>query len=470
MRILRIMRAVLSAVTVISLSQLFAVPVLSARPGKKSKPNLPPPVELTAAQDHQRMLNLLHISELRLAPVADADKPNHANYDESNAGIYPDYPDPLILSDGSPVTSAKMWWTKRRPQIVEAFDSEVYGRVPQDTPKVHWEITATKSETVGGIAAVTRSLIGYVDNSAYPLITVDIRASLTLPAKITKPVPVMIDFGIDPEVMRRIMAMLKARGEKFPPLPPGPSWQQQVLERGWGYAVLIPTSYQDDNGAGLTKGIIGLCNHGQPRGLQDWGALRAWAWGASRLLDYFETVPGEVDAKHVGIEGLSRYGKAALVTMAYDQRFAIGLIGSSGAGGAKLFRRNFGESVEDLAATSEYHWFDGNFLKYAGPLNPGDLPVDQHELIALAAPRPLLISEGSPKVEGNWLDDKGQFLAEVDAGPVYRLLGKHGLGTTKMPPIGMALISGDLAFRQHQYGHTDIPNWPAFLKFAARYM
>jgi hypothetical protein len=468
--ILRSIRAVPPAVAAISLLQLLAVPVLSARPGKRSKPDLPPPVELTAAQDHQRMLNLLHISALRPAPVADANKPNHANYDESKAGVYPDYPDPLILSEGSPVTSAKVWWTERRPQIVAAFDSEVYGRVPKDTPKVHWEVTATKNETVGGIPAVTHSLTGHVDNSAYPLITVDIRASLTLPAKMTKPVPVMIDFGIDPEVMRRIMAMLKARGEKFPALPPGPSWQQQVLERGWGYAVIFPTSYQADNGAELTKGIIGLCNHGQPRGLQDWGALRAWAWGASRLLDYFETVPGEVDAKHVGIEGLSRYGKAALVTMAYDQRFAIGLIGSSGAGGAKLFRRNFGESVEDLAATGEYHWFDGNFLKYAGPLNPGDLPVDQHELIALVAPRPLFISEGSPKVEGNWLDDKGQFMAEVDAGPVYRLLGKRGLGTTKMPPIGTALISGDLAFRQHQYGHTDIPNWPAFLKFAARYM
>lgn len=416
------------------------------------------------------MLNLLHISTLRPAPVAGATKPNHANYDESRAGVYPNYPDPLILSDGSPVTSAKIWWTERRPQIVEAFDREVYGRVPKGAPKVHWEVTATKNETVGGIPAVTHSLVGHVDDSVYPLITVNIRASLTLPAKMTKPVPVMIHFGIDPAVMRRIMAMLKARGEKFPALPPGPSWQQQVLERGWGYSVIIPTSYQADNGAGLTKGIIGLCNHGQPRGPQDWGALRAWAWGASRLLDYFETVPGEVDAKHVGIEGLSRYGKAALVTMAYDQRFAIGLIGSSGAGGAKLFRRNFGESVEDLAATGEYHWFDGNFLKYAGPLNSGDLPVDQHELIDMVAPRPLFISEGSPKVEGNWLDDKGQFMAEVDAGPVYRLLGKRGLGTTKMPPIGTTLISGDLAFRQHQYGHTDIPNWPAFLKFAARYM
>lgn len=450
-------------------SQAVAAPLPQVHPEKTSRRDVPPPVELTAEQDHQRIMNLLHIPALRPAPTSDQSKPNHANYDEANAGVFPDYPDPLILSDGTPVTSAKIWWTERRPQIVEAFDSQVYGRVPKHTPPLHWQVIGRKNVTVGGIAAITRDLIGHVDNSSYPLITVDIRASLTLPAKITKPVPVMIDFGIDPEVLRRIMAMLKDRGEKFPALPPGPSWQQQVLERGWGYAVLYPTSYQDDNGAGLTKGIIGLCNHGQPRGLEDWGALRAWAWGASRLLDYLETVP-RVDAKHVGIEGLSRYGKAALVTMAYDQRFAIALIGSSGAGGAKLFRRNFGESIADLAAVNEYHWFAGNFLKYAGPLNAGDLPVDAHELIALCAPRPVFISEGSPKVEGNWLDDKGQFMAEVDAGPVYRLLGKRDLGTTTMPPIGTALLSGDLAFRQHHYGHTDIPNWPAFLKFAARYM
>jgi hypothetical protein len=451
------------------LAQFFAVHSALASPRQNSAANVPPPVQLTAEQDHQRVMDLLHITALRPAPAADQTKPNHANYDEAKAAVFSNYPDPLILSDGSPVTSAKTWWTERRPEIVAAFDSQVYGRVPTQTPAVHWQVTSTKDETVGGIPAVTRELVGLVDNSSYPLITVDIRATLTLPAKIKKPVPVMIDFGVDPEVMRRIMAMLKARGESFPPLPPGPSWQQQVLRRGWGYAVLIPTSYQDDNGAGLTKGIIGLCNHGQPRGLADWGALRAWAWGASRLLDYFETNP-QIDANHIGIEGLSRYGKAALVTMAYDQRFAIVLVGSSGAGGAKLFRRNFGESIADLAATGEYHWFAGNFVKYAGSLNAGDLPVDAHELIALCAPRPVFISEGSPAVEGNWLDDKGQFMAEVDAGPVYRLLGKRDPGTATMPPIGTALLSGDLAFRQHQYGHTDIPNWPAFLEFAARYL
>lgn len=451
------------------ISPSFAVRSGIAQPRTAPGKRFRPPVELTSEQDHQRTMHLLHISALRPAPVADAKAPHHANYDESRADAYSKYPDPLVLDDGRKVTSPKIWWTARRPQIVEAFDREIYGRVPQRTPSVRWEVTATRNEMVGGIPAVTRDLIGHVDNSSYPLISVNIQASLTLPAKITNHVPVMMEFGVDPAVMRRILSMLAKQGEKLPPLPPGPSWQQQVLARGWGYAIIIPTSYQDDSGAGLTKGIIGLCNKGQPRGLEDWGALRAWSWGASRLLDYLGTVP-QVDAQHVGIEGLSRYGKAALVAMACDRRFAIGLIGSSGAGGAKLFRRNFGESVEDLAAINEYHWFCGNFLKYAGPLNPGDLPVDAHELIALAAPRPLFISEGSPTVEGGWLDDKGQFLAEVYAGPVYRLLGKHGLGATKMPPIGTALISGDLAFRQHPYGHTDLPNWPAFLKFAARYM
>src|SRR5207248_1662926 len=137
------------------------------------------------------------------------------------------------------------------------------------------------------------------------------------------------------------------------------SWQQQVLAMGWGYATLIPTSVQADNGAGLTEGIIGLVNKGQPRKPDDWGALRAWAWGASRALDYFVSDKA-VDAKQVGIEGLSRYGKAALVATAYDSRFAIAFIGSSGAGGAKILRRNSGAQVENIVSTAEYHWMAGN--------------------------------------------------------------------------------------------------------------
>ncbi len=219
----------------------------------------------------------------------------------------------------------------------------------------------------------------------------------------------------------------------------------------------------------MTQGIIGLVNNGQPRKVDDWGALRAWAWGASRALDYFETDPA-VDAHQVGIEGLSRYGKAALVAMAYDPRFAIGFIGSSGQGGAKLHRRNFGEVVENVASSGEYHWMAGNYLKYAGPLTAGDLPVDAHELIALCAPRPVFISVGSPQVEGNWIDSRGQFMATVAAGPVYRLLGKKDLGSAEMPAIETPLIDGDLAWRQHSGGHTTGPNWPTFLAFAGRYI
>jgi hypothetical protein len=252
------------------------------------------------------------------------------------------------------------------------------------------------------------------------------------------------------------------------PRQTGPTWQQQVLAKGWGYASLIPTSIQADNGAGLTEGIIGLVNKGQPRKLDDWGALRAWAWGASRALDYFETDKA-VDAKRVGLEGHSRYGKAALVSMAYDPRFAIAYISSSGEGGAKLNRRDFGERLENVAATNEYHWMAGNFLKYAGPLTANNLPVDAHELIALCAPRPVFIGAGATEGDG-WADAKGMFLAAVAAGPVYRLLGKKGLGTSVMPPIETPLIDGDIGFRQHAGGHTPAPNWPTFLTFAERYL
>ena len=254
-----------------------------------------------------------------------------------------------------------------------------------------------------------------------------------------------------------------------PPPGSGPSWQAQVLAKGWGYAVLAPTSYQADAGWGLRQGIIGLSNGGAARKPGDWGALRAWAWGASRALDYFEK-DKSVDSKRVAIEGLSRYGKAALVTMAYDSRFALGIIGSSGAGGAKLFRRHFGEQVENLSGSGEYHWFAGEFVKYAsGSLGPNDLPIDAHELVALCAPRPVFISCGSPFVEGNWVDSKGQFLAGVAAGPVYSLLGKKPLSTAEQPPIGVGLLDSDIAYRQHEGGHTVGPNWPSILTWAERY-
>jgi hypothetical protein len=156
--------------------------------------------------------------------------------------------------------------------------------------------------------------------------------------------------------------------------------------------------------------------------------------------------------------------------MAYEPRLAIGFIGSSGEGGVKIHRRLFGEQVENVASSAEYHWMAGNFIKYAGPLTPADLPVDAHELVTLCAPRPVFISVGSPTVEGQWVDAKGMFLGGVYAGPVYKLLGKKDLGATVFPPMETALIEGDIAFRQHSGGHTTGPNWPTFLAFADRYI
>jgi hypothetical protein len=442
----------------IALLALAGGPVRAQDPPAQAAPA--PPVQLTAQEDHQRMMQLLGIKELRRgANGRDPNAENAANYDESKANPYPKLPDPLVLNSGERVTTAEAWRNQRRAEIVEHFDREIYGRVPQETPKVTWEVTATENQTVGDVAVVTKRLVGHVDNSAYPAIKVDIQLTLTTPAEATAPVPVIMEFGFG-----------GFGGRTFGPRkgPSGPTWQQQVLAKGWGYAIIVPNSIQADNGGGLTRGIIGLCNRGQPRTVDDWGALRAWAWGASRALDYFETDKA-VDPKRVGIEGLSRYGKAAIVTLAYDERFAIGFIGSSGAGGAKLHRRNFGELVENVASSGEYHWMAGNYLKYAGPQTWDDLPVDAHELVALCAPRPVFISVGSQQVEGGWVDAKGMFLAGVGAGPVYELLGKKGLGTTEFPPQETALAEGEIAFRQHAGGHTTGPNWPTFLTFAERY-
>jgi len=474
--------------------KVFLAALLSAltvpAAGQEPKPSGSAPLQLTTQEDHKLMMEALGIKSLRPgANGMNRNAPNAANYDESKANPYPKLPDPLTLKSGEKIATPEQWWTKRRPEIVEDFDREVYGRVPKSVPKVTWEVTSTTKEKIGAIPAITKRLVGHVDNSKCPQIKVDIRLTLTTPQEAKGPVPVMMEFGFGfggfgprPSGPQAKGATSKADAPPTKATPRaafrvgfgggGPSWQEQVLAKGWGCAVIVPNSIQADNGAGLTKGVIGLCNNGQPRKPDDWGALRAWAWGASRALDYFET-ESAVDAKQVGIEGLSRYGKAALVAMACDQRFAIGFIGSSGEGGAKLHRRTFGELVENLTGSGEYHWMAGNFLKYGGPLTPGDLPVDAHELIALCAPRPTFISYGAstgPQAEGQWVDQRGSFIAAVAAGPVYRLLGKKDLGTSEFPEVETPIIDGELAFRQHKGGHTTGPNWPIFLAFADCYI
>lgn len=431
------------------------------------------------------MLDLLGIRELRAGPSGRVGVTNSANYEEALANPFPIWPDPLSMRDGRRVETAKQWWTERRPEIVEAFERETYGRIPKEMPKVTWTVATQVVDRVVGVVPVNaRQLVGVVDNSGCPSIEVKIEMTLVTPRDATKPVPVLIMLGWS--------GFPRRPGEPAPTGRPGfaldgpggtdaaPSSAEQLIAAGWGYATINPASIQADNGAGLTKGIIGLVNQGRPRKPEDWGALRAWAWGAARGLDHLET-DRTVDAGKVGIEGVSRFGKAALVALAFEPRFAFGLIGSSGAGGVKPYRRNFGEAVENLTGSGQYHWMAGNFLKYgaakaaSGARNAGDLPVEAHQFIALCAPRPIFISYGVPeRGDAHWLDQRGSFMAAVAAGPVYRLLGARDLGvgenyqTATMPPVNTGLLEGELAWRQHDRGHEDRSNMKHFIAWANR--
>ena len=415
-------------------------------------------VDPATAADHRQMLHRLGIKSLRPGVDGrDPAAPNAVNYNEAKAGPFSLLPDPLVLADGRPVTDAATWREVRRPQLAALFAHEIHGRVPARTPAVKWTVVKETRSVRAGVPVIERRLAGAVDNAGAPSISVSLDLLLVIPQAAAK-VPVVLELGFPDGP-----PWLRGR-----PPAPGPDWRDAVIARGWAYAILDPTSIQADNGAGLVKGIIGLTNRGKARSPDDWGALRAWAWGVSRVLDHFETDPA-TDAKRVAVEGMSRYGKATLVAMATEPRLAVGFIASSGEGGAKLFRRQRGEQLENLAASGEYHWMAGNFLRYAGPRTVDDLPVDAHELIALVAPRPLFISVGNDR-EDAWVDARGMFMATVAAGPVYRLLGALDLGTTRFPASETLIADGDLAFRQHEGGHTAGPNWPSFLNFAARYL
>ena len=466
--------------------------------------------------NHEHMMKQLGITELRPGPSGNESAPNAANYNEALANPCPDLPQLLITNSGKKVGNPKIWWNDRRPEIVEDFEREVYGRVPSTVPAVEWEVAITDVEYFSRTPIIAKKLVGHVDNSEYPTIQVNIDAMLVVPTNVKGPVPVMIMFGnpsfpspAQPneadmekinlsfkELMIQNDPSLKAIFDKYPayqpitriPAPnfwvPDPDGDlprtEQLLRAGWGYLTLSTSSIQADNSAGLTSGIIGLTNKGEQRKPDDWGALRAWAWGAARSLDYLET-DSLVDSKKVAIEGVSRYGKAALVTMAFEPRFAMGLIGSSGKGGATLHRRVFGEAVESLTGVGESHWMAGNYLKYGaskatfGSKTGCDLPVDSHQLIALAAPRPLFISYGIPeKGDAKWLDQKGSYMATIAAGEVYKLLGAEDLGVSneylneEMPSYNTGMLSGQLAWRQHDGGHTDEPNFKYFIPWANR--
>lgn len=415
-----------------------------------------------AAEDYADMLGKLGIGNPREGRQPNSpDESKHPNYSELTANPYIFYPEALVTNAGKPVKSARMWNKVRRPEIVKMFEDEVYGHIPENVPGVTWKVTSEERKDYQGIPVVVRNLAGVVDNSIYPAISVEIQAQIMWPQSVNQEfqkagVPVIMEFGF---ISSGNSPMMMARPSAQP------SWQQMALDRGWACATINPSSIQADAGSGLTNGIIGLCNKGQHRSPSDWGALRAWGWGASRFIDYLETCQ-EFDATKTAIEGVSRYGKAALVAMAFEPRIAAGFIASSGKGGAAGWRRDCGESIGNIVSNEEYHWVCGNLIKYGtDPMTENDLPVDQHELIALCAPRACFISTGT--FDGDkWQDVVGSFISASKASPVYELLGCKGLGSDVFPGVDNdELMDGPLAYRQHHGGHEAGPNWPVFLSY-----
>jgi hypothetical protein len=382
-------------------------------------------------------------------PVRLAKATGHvSNYSEDKVPPYT-LPDPLVLSDGQKVTSPEVWLKKRRPEILKFYQTEIYGRVPANAPKVTWEVTETDPKAREG-AAVLRRVVGRMGNKPDgPKMTLTVYT----PAGAKKPVPVLlsISFGFGAGKGR-------PGAGAFDPVA-------EVLGRGWAYATIGYGDIQPDRADRWTEGVIGLTlKDGQKRPAPDeWGTISAWAWGVSRCIDFFQTDKA-IDSRRVAITGASRLGKTVLWAGAQDERVAAVFSVVPGEMGASLIRRDWGETLDDMA--QNFPWqFAGNFQKWVGKWN--DLPVDQHLLIALCAPRPVYVNGGRTD---QWSDPKGEFLALVAAGPVYRLLGAKDLGVTEVPEFDKPVTTGSLAFHYHSSGHTAVPaDWKAFLDFADRH-
>jgi len=457
-------------------------PAFGQTPGTtlQACPEAPPnnPLAIASSAERDREMKALGITQMQ-PPVGayNVGQPCNANFDESRADPYQSLPDLMTMSDGTKVTTPEQWQARRK-NITAIFDENVYGKYPKHIPKVTWKVESVTHQTVKDIPAIVTHVVGHVDNAADKAITVDIDVDVVTPAASEgHGVPVIIGGGsIRPRPAFRAPTPPpgQIRHMLYQPTEP-PDSAQLLLQKGWGFVYVDTNAVQADNGAGLDKGIIGLVNKGKPRKLDDWGVLRAWAWADSRAIDYLLT-DKNIDGKKIGVMGHSRGGKAALVALADDPRIAIGFISSSGAGGADLYRRNYGETVANLTAINEFHWFAPNFLKYGAEGFPREkLPFDSHEFIALVAPRPIfigggfLITDPPEYTPGDaWQDAHGMFDAAVAASPAWDLLGAKGLGTTTFPPVQTFIETGDVAFRQHPYGHTPAPNWPSFIEFAAK--
>jgi hypothetical protein len=389
-----------------------------------------------------------------------------SNYTEEKVPPYT-LPDPLLMADGTRVASAAEWFGRRRPEILRFYQEQIYGRIPANAPKVTWEVTETDSNAREGKAIVKRVVGRMGDRPDGPRMNL----TVTLPAGASGRVPMLLSltFSFRPGGAGAAAGKDAAKAPAKGPTPGrGPGAFDsvgEVLGRGWGHASLGYTDIQPDKAGAWTEGVIGLTlKEGRTQPAPDeWGTISAWAWGLSRSIDYLETEPA-VDAKKIAITGVSRLGKTVLWAGAQDERVAAVFSVVSGEMGAALIRRDWGETLDDMA--ERFPWqFAGNLQKWVGRWN--DLPVDQHMLIASNAPRPVYVNGG---LTDQWSDPKGEFLALAAAGPVYRLLGKHDLGVAELPPLDQPVTGGDLAFHYHSGGHGAVPaDWKAFLDFAERH-
>lgn len=408
--------------------------------------------ETTAAQPPARPTKDANGNPLRYAATGHV-----SNYDEAKVGTYT-LPDPLVLKNGQPVRDAKTWTEQRRPEILGLYEKEIYGRVPDRAPKAAVAVVATDPAALEGTAIKKHVVMTLGEGPG----AVKVNVTLFTPAKASGPVPV---------VLQLLFGNAAGYAPPAPPAAEGAAARRtfsdagpvaEILAHGYGYASLRYTEIQPDAATTNQSGVQALAYApGQMKPAADeWGTIGAWAWGASRVLDWLETEP-VVAAKRVALVGHSRLGKTVLWAGARDPRFALVFSSCAGEMGSSLARRDFGESLDDMAANFPWQ-FVATFPKYAGHWN--ELPVDTHLIIALNAPRPVFITGGTTDL---WADPHGEFLAEVAAGPVYRLLGKKDVGATALPPLDTPLITGSLGFHYHTGGHTITPaDWTAFFAFA----
>ncbi|SPE27169.1 putative acetyl xylan esterase [Candidatus Sulfotelmatomonas gaucii] len=390
------------------------------------------------------------------------------NYDEAKVGTYT-LADPLLLDNGKPVKNAKTWWTKRRPEIEELFETQQYGRDTGRPADESFNMTDKGTPALDGKAIRKQVTISFSKDPGWP----QLHLLIYLPANAHKPVPMFFSFNFspiqcavdDPGITPKEVWDPRTNTKVMPPQGRcffGRIPVDKFLDAGIGVATYYYGEIDPDSLNEFPYGIRAkYLKPGQAeRAPDDWGSIAAWAWGMSRAEDYFETDPA-IDAKRVAIHGVSRLGKTVMWAGAHDQRFAAVIASCSGEGGAALSHRDYGETIAHLTAPTRYPYqFAENYAHWGG--FPDKAPMDANLLIALIASRPLLLQTGNADY---WSDPKGEFLAEVAAGPVYKLLGKDPLDTDVWPEPKVPILH-DLAYYMHEGPHGMVPtDWDIYLEF-----